>query len=137
MGYEIYIKCFVVAFIGMILQALLKIKSIQDKARKANVKFSAKEYLIEDWVSHLASLATIVMFLFFIDEFTNFNAKVAEYLKIGFAFVGYTGSDIASRLFSVVNRRINDAIDYKTTISDTQTGTLDAPTPAIKTPKDK
>jgi hypothetical protein len=127
---NVYIQCFAVAFVGMILQALLKIKSIQEKAIKANVQFSAKEYLFGDWVSHLASLTTIVMFMFFIDEVTNFYAKAANYLKVGFAFVGYTGSDIASRLFSSVNKRINNAIDHKTSIADETTGTLDKPTPA-------
>lgn len=121
---------FLIGFLGMILQALLKIKSIQEKARKANIVFSPKEYLIEDWVSHSASLVTLIMFLFFIDEITHFNAIAANYLKFGFAFVGYTGSDIMSRIFSVVNRRINTAIDYKTTIADQSTGNLDSPTPA-------
>lgn len=130
MDISFYGQCFVVAFLGMILQALLKIKSIQEKARKANVQFSAKEYFFDDWVSHLASLVTIGMCLFFIDEFTNFYAKAADYMKIGFAFIGYTGSDIMSRLFSVVNKRINDAIDYKTTIADKSTGTTETPTPA-------
>lgn len=127
---DIYIQCFVVAFLGMCLQALLKIRSIQEKARKANVKFHAKEYLLEDWVSHCASIVTTVMCLFFIDEFTNFYARATDYMKIGFAFVGYTGSDIMSRIFSVVNKRINNAIDYKTTIADTASGTTENPTPA-------
>jgi hypothetical protein len=116
--------------IGMILQALLKIKSIQDKARKANVEFKAKEYLIDDWVSHSASFTTIILVLFFIDELANFSEHVMSYVKFGFAFVGYTGSDIMSRIFSVVNRRINNAIDYKTSIADETTGTTDKPTPA-------
>lgn len=130
MDITFYGQCFAVAFLGMILQALLKIKAIQNKARKANVQFSAKEYLIDDWVSHLASFVTVCMCLFFIDEFTNFYSRAADYMKIGFAFVGYTGSDIMSRLFSVVNKRINDAIDYKTTIADTASGTTEKPTPA-------
>jgi len=126
----LYIQCFAVAFFGMLLQALLKIKSIQDKARKANVQFSAKEYLVDDWASHCASLVTVIMFLFFVDELANFSDKVMEYLKFGFAFVGYTGSDIMSRLFSVVNKRVNNAIDYKTTMADEAAGTTDKPTPS-------
>jgi len=125
-----YLTYFAVALIGMILQALLKIKSIQDKAKKANVQFKPIEYLKEDWVSHCASLSTIVMFMFFVEEFANIDHRVMGFMKIGFAFVGYTGSDIASRLFSVVNRRINDAIDFKTTQADTANGTTDNPTPA-------
>lgn len=129
MDFTLYLNCFLVALIGMVLQALLKIKSIQEKATKANIKFSAKDYLIDDWVSHLASFVTIIMFLFFIDELSGISPKIVNYLKIGFAFVGYTGSDIASRLFSVVNKRINNVIDQKTTISDITTGTT-TPTPS-------
>lgn len=114
----------------MVLQALLKIKSIQDKARKANVQFRAKEYLVEDWVSHCASLTTVVLVMFFVDELAHFSEYVMDYVKFGFAFVGYTGSDVMSRFFSVVNKRINNAIDYKTTIADQSTGTSDSPTPA-------
>jgi hypothetical protein len=42
--------------------------------------------------------------------------------------VGYTGSDIASRIFGVVNKKINSAIDYKTTVADQATGDTEAPT---------
>lgn len=125
----LYIQCFLVAFFGMLLQALLKIKSLQDKARKANVQFSPKEYLVDDWVSHSASLVTVIMIMFFVDELAHFSEYVMNYVKFGFAFVGYTGSDIMSRLFSVVNKRINNAIDDKTTIADQATGKADNPTP--------
>jgi hypothetical protein len=82
MTLSIYIQCFAVGLLGMVLQALLKIKSIQDKARKANVEFSTKEYILDDWVSHTASLVTLGMCLFFVDEFTNFYTKASDYLKI-------------------------------------------------------
>ncbi len=124
-----YFIIFLIAFLGMILQMLLKIKSLQEKARKANVKFSTAEYLRDDWASHCISIVTIVLFMFFINEMVTFNSNVSKYLKMGFAFVGYSSADIASRIFSVVNRRINDAIDYITTQADTANGTVDQPTP--------
>lgn len=126
---ELYIKCFVVALVGMSLQTVLKLKSLKSKAKVANVQFSISDYFREDWLSISASLLTIIMVLLFIDEVFNINQKIINYIKIGFAFVGYTGSDIASRLFSVVNKKINDAIDYKTTLADTATNNLDNPTP--------
>jgi len=113
----------------MILQMLLKAKSIQDKAKKANLEFSFREYFFDDWLSHAVSVTTIVMFLFFVTEAINFNQMVANYLKIGFAFIGYSSADIASRIFSVVNKRVNNAIDYKTTQADEANGTTDKPTP--------
>ncbi len=130
MTLTLYLQCFAVAFCGMVLQALLKVKSIQDKAKKANVQFSAKEYFLEDWVSHTASFVTVIMVMFFIDELSLFSEYVMQYVKFGFAFVGYTGSDVMSRIFSVVNKRINTAIDYKTTQADQANGTVDKPTPA-------
>ena len=129
MGITDYITLFIVATLAMILQMLLKAKSIQDKAKKANLQFSFKEYFIDDWLSHGISTITIIMFLFFASEFISFNEAISDYLKIAFGFVGYTSADIASRLFSVVNKRVNSAIDYKTTIADEANGTTNAPTP--------
>lgn len=124
-----YVTLFFIAFLGMLLQMLLKAKSIQDKAKKANLQFSFREYFLDDWLSHGISIITITMFLFFISEAVTFSAIVADYLKIGFAFVGYSSADIASRIFSVVNKRVNSAIDYKTTQADQANGTADKPTP--------
>ena len=50
-------------------------------------------------------------------------------IKIGFAFIGYTGSDVLNRVFSVANKKLNSAIDYKTNIADGATGNLEKPTP--------
>lgn len=132
MTLELYFQCFIVALLGSLLQSGLKIKSIQDKARKANIEFRPWSYFKDDWLSLGLSVLTIIMFLFFIEEFANFSDRVMQYLKFGFAFIGYTGSDILSRIFSVANKRINNAIDYKTTIADEATGTTDKPTPATK-----
>lgn len=113
-----YIVCFSVGVIGMALQTVLKIKSLQDKARVANMPFKASSYFKEDWLSVVASLLTIILFLFFIDNITKWKPETVKFLKIGFAFIGYTGSDVASRLFSVVSKKINSVIDIKTDIAD-------------------
>lgn len=129
MTLEMYIICFAVALVGMALHTALKLKSLQDKARLANVQFKVWQYFKNDWLSITASVLTVVLFLFFVDNILHWKPQVEGYLKIGFAFVGYTGSDIASRLFSVVNKKINAAIDYKTTVADVAEGTVEAPTP--------
>lgn len=137
MTLHLYLELFAVALVGMALHTALKMKSLQDKARKANVEFKLRQYFANDWLSITASLLTIVMFLFFIDNIVKWQPKAENYLKIGMAFIGYTGSDIASRLFSVVNKRINTAIDYKTTVADASTGDLDTPTALPKTGSDQ
>jgi archaellum biogenesis protein FlaJ (TadC family) len=118
MNLHLYLTCFLVALIGMALQTVLKMKSLQDKARVANISFRPMDYLKNDWLSMTASILTIVLFLFFVDNILNWKPAVIDYIKIGFAFVGYTGSDIASRLFGVVNKKINTVIDVKTNIAD-------------------
>ncbi|MEK9157692.1 MAG: hypothetical protein AAB638_00730 [Patescibacteria group bacterium] len=118
MSLILYLQCFAVAFLGMVLQTTLKLRSIQQKAKVANLPFSALGYFKEDWLSVTSSLITIVLFLFFMDEIVGINKNVIDYLKIGFGFVGYTGSDIASRLFGLASKRINNIIDYKTNVAD-------------------
>lgn len=132
MTYQLYLQLFAVAIIGMALHTVLKMKSLHDKAKKANVEFKLSQYFKDDWLSITASVLTIILFLFFIDSILKWRPGVADYLTILFGFLGYTGSDIASRLFSVVNKKINSAIDYKTTIADVQTGDTQAPTPLPK-----
>lgn len=118
MIFSLYLTCFGVALVGMALQTVLKMKSLQDKARVANMEFKLRQYFIDDWLSITASILTIVLFLLFLDNILKWKPAVVDYVKIGFAFVGYTGSDIASRLFGVVNKKINNVIDVKTNIAD-------------------
>lgn len=118
MTFTLYLTCFGVALVGMALQTVLKMKSLQDKAGAANVEFKVRQYFQQDWLSITASVLTIVMFLLFLDNILKWKPVIVDYIKIGFAFVGYTGSDIASRLFGVVNKKINNVIDEKTNIAD-------------------
>jgi len=106
---------------GMTLQVLLKLKSIQQKARVANMSLNIMQYFKEDWISLCASVATLGLVMFFIVdaiEYLKENSKALLIIKLGFAFVGYTGSDIASRIFGVMSSRINSVIDVKTNIAD-------------------
>lgn len=125
----IYLIWFAIGLCGIVLQVLIKMKSLEIKARKANLKFSVLEYIKEDWLSLSASIVTLIMCLFLIDEVFKFSDKIINYVKWIFAFVGYTGSDIMTRIFGVMNRQLNDAIDHKTTIADEHTGNTDNPTP--------
>jgi hypothetical protein len=118
MDIQLYIICFVVGLLGMALQTVLKLRSLQGKAKSANVEFKAGQYFKEDKLSIAASVITLLIALFVIDEIVGENEKIMEYLKIGFAFIGYTGSDIASRVFGVISQKINKTIDYKTDVAD-------------------
>lgn len=116
---QLYITCFLVALIGMALQTALKMKGLQDKANLAGIEYKMSYYFKQDWLSITASLLTIALCLFLVTDILNWRPDIINYIKVGFGFVGYTGSDIASRIFGVVNKRINNIIDLKTTVSDT------------------
>lgn len=118
MSMHLYLACFAIALIGMALHIALKMKSLQDKARAANVVFKSRQYFADDWLSITGSLLTIFMFLLFIDNVLKWKPALIDFVKIFFAFVGYTGSDIASRLFGVLNTKINSVIDQKSNALD-------------------
>lgn len=118
MSASLYIQFFIVGLLGAFIHALMKVNSIKDKAQKANVAFKASDYFKEDWVSHCISMSTITLVLFFVTDILHLKPEALYYLKFSFAFVGYAGNDLASRVFGVVNKRVNDIIDKKTTDSD-------------------
>lgn len=118
MNLNLYLACFGVAVVGMALQIVLKLQSLQQKATAANVEFNARLYFKKDWLSTIASLLTIILFLLFVDNILKWKPAIVDFIKIFFGFVGYTGSDIASRLFSVINKQINGIIDSKTNKAD-------------------
>lgn len=120
------------ALLGSVLQTAFKARSMQIKAKLSNIEFSFMGFLKDDWLVISANQITIFLALVMLDEIVKVDSKAMDYIKGIFAFVGYFGSDVALRIFSVANKRLNAAIDYKTTIADKSTGTEDAPTPAMK-----
>jgi len=128
----------VVGFIGMLLHMLMKARSIQSKAKQANVQFNFWSYFIDDWLSHLISAVAVVLYVYLVRHRVNnldpLTLTSWHETILGFsATVGYSGADIVSRFFSFTNRRINAAIDHKTTNADVAAG-VDPHTPTPATP---
>ena len=123
-----YLSCFLIATVGALLQAAIYLKNVQDKARMANVEFDPRQYLKKDWLAIVISMLTIILFLMLIGEVLNVKPEIVNYVKVGFAFIGYFSQDIASRFFGAMNKKVNEVIDNKTTISDQVTNTTE-PTP--------
>lgn len=132
MTLSLYLTCFGIAILGLVFSMLLSMRSIMIKSKLANVIFKPSSYFQDEWISILISLVVIGIFLSLLPWALDWKPESIKFVRPIFATVGYMGSDIILKFFSVVNSRINSAIDYKTTISDKATGTLDAPTPATK-----
>lgn len=133
---NLYLQCFLISLIGLGISVMTILKNLTNKAQLANVIFDWKLYFKTDLVYQLVgTLLTVGLFLMLLAPArVKYPALSNDNLVIllVFATTGYIGSDLASRLFSVVNTRINSAIDYKTTIADKASGNLGAPTPADK-----
>ena len=131
-----YFQCVAVGVLGILVHSFAKINALRKKSLQNNVAFKAVDYLIEDWVSHTLSFITLLLSVFFIEDFIKYHSKGVDatgfdmlfWIKFSFAFIGYAGNDIASRLFGAVNARINNVIDRKTTIADQVEGVTE-PTP--------
>jgi len=129
MTFATYFQLFLIALLGSTLQVTFKLRSLQAKAKLSNVQFHWKDALKDDAFAHIGNIITIVMAIMVTGEILQLKPEIVNYLKIAYAFVGYTGSDIALRFFSLADKKLNAAIDYKTTQADSVSGTLDAPTP--------
>ena len=128
---NIYISCALMGLLGLLLSTITVIQSLKNKAKIANVIFTVSSYFKDDGVLTMAGSSVMIIMGLVVLEYVPPSTNPLLLIAI-FATAGYTGSDLASRFFSVANKRINDAIDYKTTIADKASGTLDNPTPTTK-----
>jgi len=127
-----YVYCGILALLGLLFAVLLQLKAQSDKAKLANLIVPTFGSFIKDeYVTMLLSVVTIVIALFLIPSVLDWKPDSMPYIRPAFLPVGYMGSDILLKLFGVVNKRLNAAIDVKTTEGDKATGNLGAPTPAL------
>lgn len=133
---NLYLNCIAVSLIGLGLSLLLILKNLTAKAKLANVIFDWKLFFRTDLVFQIiGTLLSVALFLELLGPFLKKYPQAKDetlFILAFFSLVGYLGSDIASRFFSIVNSRINAAIDFKTTQADAASGNLNTPTPAIK-----
>lgn len=120
----------------MFLTQVVIVQKQKAKYRLANLQWEAKVYWQGDFILQIVgTLLTVGIGLFLLYFFLQQYPKVNDqpfFVASFFAFVGYTGTDVATKFFSVINSRYNSAVDYKTSIADQTTGNMDSPTPAAK-----
>lgn len=133
---NLYLNCIIISLIGLALSVLLILKNLTSKAKLANVIFDWKLFFKTDLIFQIiGTILSVALFLELLGPFLHKYPQVRSdtlFILAFFSLVGYMGSDIASRFFSIVNSRINAAIDSKTTEADRASGNLGAPTPAAK-----
>lgn len=104
--------------IGVLLQILLKIKDLKDKAAAANMQFVFKKYLRADWPTIAGSFATVILFALILPEIVAIKPEALKFARIGFAFIGFTGSSVIQMFFSATSKKIMAIIDIKSNLAD-------------------
>lgn len=104
--------------LGVLLQIILNISSLKKKAAAANMQFVFKNYLKDDWPTIAGSFLTVCIFIIILPDLLSIRPETIKYLRIMFAFVGYTGSSVVQLLFSATSKKILNIIDLKTNIAD-------------------
>lgn len=117
---------FMIGSLGVLLQILSKIKTLQVKSKLANHNFSFKEYFSDDWATIAASFVSVLILCYCLDEILAVKPVLVDYIKWLFVFVGFTGSSVIQSLFSVTSKKINDIIDIKTNLADDVKPAVDA-----------
>jgi len=115
--------------IGVLIQILLKIKDLKTHATAANMQFVFSKYLKDDWPTIALSFISVGAFAIFLPEIIAIKPEVLKFARIGFAFIGFTGSSVIQMLFSATSKKILSIIDLKTNIAD---GTVPPITPENK-----
>lgn len=146
------ILTFVIAsIIGMAIKLKQKNDSLKDIAVKGNFEFpDLKKFLWENKSSIIWTLIGVAVFQVvfgrvsiniiknasnvpesFLWNWVNISRRdiTTAFITLLYLTVSYMGQDFVFAALSRTSKEVRKAIDYKTTISDTQTGTLDKPTP--------
>lgn len=130
MALSLYFQCLLAATLGGLVHASVKAKGLQTLAKKSNIEFTIKGFFKDDWITMVGNQLFIFLALLIIDEWLNVDSIFMERVKTLFAVIGFGGSSLALALFSTATKKLYSAIDYKTTIADEASGTLDQPTPS-------
>lgn len=110
--------CMVLAILGVACHTLLKANGLKSDAKVANLEFSFKEYLLNDWISITLSILAGIAWVFLFDEAARNYPDIQNWLRGSFFVVGLSGSYLIQRLSNKTKKAINKAVDVKTDIAD-------------------
>ena len=116
--------------LGILIHVFIKARDLKMSSIKHNITFKFSDYFIGDWISHIISLLVMALYVLLINKrLTIVTTNLYEVLLVTSATVGYSGDHLASKFFSATTKKLEGAIDYKTTEFDKVAGTTATPTP--------
>lgn len=114
MSVELYVQCLVIYVLGVVLHLTwLKVPSLREKSKMANVTFSLRTWWLEDWHTVVGNVALGGIMLFGLSELITWKPEILSYVRWFFAFMGTFGSNIAMTKFGKFEQILNAIIDEK------------------------
>jgi hypothetical protein len=119
MTLEDYIWCSVAALLGWALHTLVKMRSLDQKAKAAKETFNIGKYFLDEKFSIGISILSIAFLLIVLSEVFHFNPKIAG-IEVVYAVRtlctvwGYASNDLVIRLLGGASKKLNAVIDEKT-----------------------
>lgn len=110
---ELILDCCGVA--GVLFHCLLKLNSLLQDARVANIDFRWKrDYLQRDAVPIMISFLSVVIWhLIFVDVISKYPA-ISAFARVSFVVMGMIGSYVIQLAMSSAKKKIRQVIDFKT-----------------------
>lgn len=118
MDLKIYAGCLIAGVLGILFHLILNINKTKKRFNVANLEFDFGMYVKGEIWALIASLLTVVIATYLIDELANFRPEILEWIKFFFVFVGYSGSSLLVGILGKANSYVNKVVDAKTDIAD-------------------
>ncbi len=115
---EQYLNAVLACLIGVIIQVVYKVIRMQNKAKIANEPFSFQQWIKDDVWTMLLNVLSPFVIVWLINEWLEFDERIAGKVKSIFVFVGFAGSQVIMGFLSVADKKFNKIIDNKTNIAD-------------------
>jgi hypothetical protein len=111
--------CFLAGLLGIAFHIFaVKLPATKTRAQVANMAFTYTAFFQDELAAILSSLLAVIAALVALDELVAYKPDVLPYIKVGFIFIGFTGSSVLIALLGKASSKINAVVDIKTNISD-------------------
>ena len=105
--------------LGVVFHSLLKLKSLSDYSRTANLTFNWwNDYVVKDLFSILLSLCSVGVWLLLFKEIAAKYKGLEAFSLTSFFVMGALGSYLLQTLLSRAKKKITKVVDEKTNIAD-------------------
>lgn len=111
--------CILLGLAGVVFHSLLKLRGLQADAKAANLPFDAlRNYLLQDYLSILLSLLSVLVWVFLFGEIVTHYPKLQGFIRTSFFVQGAIGSWVLQLLLGTAKASIRKVVDQKTDIAD-------------------